>query len=170
MSILTMTVPLILAFVSLTATVKGVDFYTAFLKGAGDGLLVVMRILPPLVGLLTAISMLRASGFFELLCQIPLLEATGIPSELLPLLLIRPLSGSGALGVGADLLETYGPDSYLGRCASVMLGSTETTFYTIAVYFGACGISKTRYAVPAALCADMTGFFLATWTVRWFFY
>lgn len=167
MNLSSLLIPLILVLVSLTATVKGVDFYAAFLKGAGDGLLVVMRILPPLVGLLTAISMLRASGFFEIIGEIPLLTALGIPTELLPLMLIRPLSGSGALSVGAELLETYGPDSLLGRTASVMLGSTETTFYTVAVYFGACGISKTRYAIPAALCADVTGFFLATWTVQW---
>ncbi len=170
MSLITMTVPLLLAMVSLTASLKGVDFYAAFLKGAGEGMLVVMRIVPPLIGLLTALSMLRASGFLDMVAALPFLSALGIPQELLPLMLIRPLSGAGALSVGAELLETYGADSLLGRTASVMLGSTETTFYTIAVYFGACGITKTRYAIPAALCADITGFFLATWTVQWFFY
>ena len=88
-----------------------------------------------------------------------------LPPELLPLMLVRPISGSAALGVGADLINTYGPDSDLGRMAAVMLGSTETTFYTIAVYFGAVGITRTRYAVPAALCADLTGFLAASWAV-----
>lgn len=89
-----------------------------------------------------------------------------MPSELLPLMLVRPISGSAALGVGAELIGTYGPDSYLGRVAAVMLGSTETTFYTIAVYFGAVGVTRTRYALPAALCADLTGFLAAAWAVR----
>ena len=99
----------------------------------------------------------------------PVLEALGIPPETVGLLLVRPVSGSAALGVGADLITTYGPDSLVGRTAAVMLGSTETTFYTIAVYFGAAGIVKTRYAVPAALCADLTGFLAASWAVRLLF-
>ena len=96
----------------------------------------------------------------------PLLDRVGVPAELLPLMLVRPISGSAALGVGAELITSSGPDSYVGRVAAVMLGSTETTFYTIAVYFGAVGISRTRYAVPAALCADLTGFLAAAWAVR----
>jgi len=94
------------------------------------------------------------------------MERVGLPPELLPLILVRPISGSAALGVGAELIQTYGPDSLLGRTAAVMLGSTETTFYTIAVYFGAVGIQRTRYAIPAALCADLTGFLAAAWAVR----
>jgi spore maturation protein B len=93
----------------------------------------------------------------------------GIPAETVPILLLRPFSGSGALGVGAELIQTYGPDSTIGRTAAVMLGSTETTFYTIAVYFGGLGIRKTRYAVPAAICADLAGFWAAAWAVRLFF-
>ena len=120
-----------------------------------------------LVGLMTAVYMLRASGALELaaLALAPLLERVGLDPELLPLMLVRPISGSAALGVGAELISTYGPDSQLGRTAAVMLGSTETTFYTIAVYFGAVGITRTRYAVPAALCADLTGFLAASWAV-----
>ena len=127
-----------------------------------------MRILPSLVGLLTAVYMLRASGALDLAAQAltPLLDRIGLPGELLPLMLVRPISGSAALGVGAELIAAHGPDSYLGRTAAVMLGSTETTFYTIAVYFGAVKITKTRYAVPAALCADLTGFLAAAWAVR----
>jgi len=128
----------------------------------------VIRILPPLVGLMTAVYMLRASGALELAARAlaPAMERLGLPPELLPLMLVRPISGSAALGVGAELISTYGPDSTLGRTAAVMLGSTETTFYTIAVYFGAVGITRTRYAVPAALCADLTGFLAAAWAVR----
>ena len=130
-----------------------------------------IRIAPALIALMAAVYMLRASGVMELAAQLlgPALEALGLPAELLPLMLVRPVSGSAALGVGAELMRTYGPDSCLGRTAAVMLGSTETTFYTIAVYFGAAGISRTRYAVPAALCADLTGFLAAAWAVRlWF--
>ena len=108
--------------------------------------------------------MLRASGGMELLCKIvsPVTSFLGIPGETLPLVLIRPFSGSGALAVGADLMATYGPDSLIGKTAAIMLGSTETTFYTISVYFGAAGIKKTRYVVPAALIADLTGFMVAS--------
>ena len=98
----------------------------------------------------------------------PTLSLLGIPKETVLLLLIRPISGSAALAVGADLMAQYGPDSLIGRTAAVMLGSTETTFYTISVYFGSLGIHKTRYAVPAALLADLTGFLVASWTARLF--
>ncbi|MFI3254372.1 MAG: spore maturation protein [Eubacteriales bacterium] len=167
MTFFTMLVPMLLAGIAVYATGKGIDFYAAFLKGAKEGLEVVFRILPPLVGLLTVISMVRASGALEVFSFLPLPSL--LPSELLPLMLVRPLSGSAALGVGAELMEVYGVDSFLGRTAAVMLGSTETTFYTITLYFGACGISKTRYAIPVALCADLTGFLLATWSVNLFF-
>ena len=122
------------------------------------------------VGLLTAVAMFRASGAMEWLTGLcaPVLEFLGIPPETTPLMLVRPVSGSGALAVGTELITTYGPDSYIGRVAAVMLGSTETTFYVIAVYFGAAGIKKTRYAVPAALCADLTGFVVSALTVRLF--
>lgn len=163
-----MIVPLILAGVALYGCFRRVDVYTALVQGAGDGLEVLMRILPSLVGLLTAVYMLRASGALDLAAQAltPLLDRIGLPGELLPLMLVRPISGSAALGVGAEIISTWGPDSELGRTAAVMLGSTETTFYTIAVYFGAVGITRTRYAVPAALCADLTGFLAAAWSVR----
>ena len=163
-----MIVPLILAGVALYGCFRRVDVYTALVQGAGDGLEVLMRILPSLVGLLTAVYMLRASGALDLAAQAltPLLDRIGLPGELLPLMLVRPISGSAALGVGAELIAAHGPDSYLGRTAAVMLGSTETTFYTIAVYFGAVKITQTRYAVPAALCADLTGFLAAAWAVR----
>jgi spore maturation protein B len=164
-------VPLILGAVALWAARRRVDAYSALAEGARNGLLLLWQIFPHLVGLLTAVAMLRASGALDLLAQLlePLLSRLGLPAQLLPLMLVRPLSGSGALGVGAELIETYGPDSQLGRMAAVMLGSTETTFYTVAVYFGAVGIRRSRYAIPAALTADLVGFLASVWTVRLFF-
>ncbi len=166
----TMLVPVLLAVVALYGCWKRVDVYAALSDGAMDGLKILLRILPPLVGLFTVMYMFRASGAPELLAGWlePVLNRLGIPPETIALVLLRPISGSGALGVGSELIQTYGPDSTVGRTAAVMLGSTETTFYTIAVYFGAAGIRKTRYAIPAALCADLTGFVAASWTVRMF--
>ena len=168
----TMVVPLVIAAVAVCGMVKKIDVYGALVQGAGEGLGVTVKIIQTMVGLLTAVYMLRASGALELAAQAlgPVLSWLGIPPETVALLLVRPVSGSAALGVGAELITTYGPDSLIGRTAAVMLGSTETTFYTIAVYFGAAGIVKTRYAVPAALCADMAGFIAAAWAVRVIFY
>ena len=164
----TMVVPLTIGGVALYGVFRGIDVYDALLRGAGEGLEVLFRIVPALVALMTAVYMLRASGALELAARAlaPLLDRAGIPGEVLPLMLVRPISGSAALGVGAELIQSWGPDSYLGRVAAVMLGSTETTFYTIAVYFGSVGVSRTRYAIPAALCADLTGFLAAAWAVR----
>ena len=160
--------PLLLSGASLWGARRRVDVYDALVTGGKSGLQVAVYILPALADLLTAVYMLRASGALDLAAQAlaPLLDRVGVPAELLPLMLVRPISGSAALGVGAELITSSGPDSYVGRVAAVMLGSTETTFYTIAVYFGAVGISRTRYAVPAALCADLTGFLAAAWAVR----
>ena len=161
-------VPLLLAGVALYAAARRVDVYGALLAGARDGVEVLLRIVPALVVLLPAVYMLRASGALDLLAGAlaPALEALGVPPETVPLLLVRPVSGSAALGVGAELMEAHGPDSLVGRTAAVMLGSSETTFYTIAVYFGAAGVVRTRYAVPAALCADLAAFLAAAWAVR----
>lgn len=166
-----MMIPLMLALIALYGMARRVDVYDAVIHGAGDGLSVLYRIAPPLIALLTAVAMLRASGFLELCAQwlAPVLGAIGVPPETVALLLVRPVSGSAALGVGADIISTYGPDSQIGRTAAVMMGSTETTFYTIAVYFGAAQIQKTRYAIPAALCADVVGFWAAALAVRLFF-
>ena len=164
-------VPLLLVSVAVFAMGKRVNVYSALTEGAEDGLRVLMRVLPALVGLMTAVYMLRASGAMELLGELlaPLLGRLGIPPETAALLFIRPVSGSGALAIGSELMASHGPDSYVGRVAAVMLGSTETTFYTIAVYFGSAGVSKTRYAIPAALIADLTGFMAAAFAVRLLF-
>ena len=171
MNVSSLVIPLLLSAVAVYGMGRKVDVYSALTHGAEEGLTVLLRIIPALVGLLTAVSMLRASGALDLLAQAlaPLLQAVGIPKETVALMIVRPISGSAALGVGAELITTYGPDSTIGRTAAVMLGSTETTFYTIAVYFGAIGVRKTRYAIPAALCADLAGFAAAAFSVRLLF-
>ena len=164
-------VPLILLFTACLALKQKEDGYSILLSGAADGLKMLGTILPSLVLLLTAVHMLQSSGAAELLCGIfsPVFSLFGIPPETALLVLVRPISGSAALAVGTDLMMRYGVDSAVGRTAAVMLGSTETTFYTISVYFGAAGIRKTRYTVPAALIADFVGFFMASFTVKWLF-
>lgn len=163
-------IPALFALAGIYAALHGADVYGALCAGARDGLRVVRDILPPLVVLLTAIAMLRASGALDALSTLlsPALRALGIPPECAPLLFLRPFSGSGALAVGSELMRQYGPDSTVGRTAAVMLGSTETTFYVVGVYFGAAGIRRTRHAIPAAILADLVGFVAAAAAVRWF--
>ena len=164
-------IPALFCFTALFALSRRVDVYAALTKGAEEGLTVLLHILPSLVALLSAVHMFRASGAMEAFATLlsPALEALGIPAECAPLLLIRPISGGGALAVGTELMETHGVDSFLGRTAAVMLGSSETTFYVIAVYLGAAGIFKTRYTVPAALLADLTMFVTSAAAVRLLF-
>ena len=164
-------VPILLLLSSLLALRKKENTYDLLIQGGAEGLRLLLTITPALVILLTAVHMLRASGAVEILSTIlaPLFRLVGIPPETAMLVLIRPISGSAALAVGAELMAQYGPDSLIGRTVAVMLGSTETTFYTISVYFGAAGIHKTRYAIPAALFADFVGFFMASMTVRCFY-
>ena len=164
-------VPGILLATSLLALSKKENSYDILLKGASEGLSLVVSILPALIFLLTAVHMLRASGAVELLSSLcaPVFSCFGIPPETAMLVLIRPISGSAALAVGSELMAQYGVDSTVGRTVAIMLGSTETTFYTISVYFGAAGIQKTRYTIPAALFADFMGFFMASLTARLFF-
>lgn len=163
--------PLLLAIASLAALRKRQDVYGLLTEGAAQGLRTLIGIVPALVVLLTAVQMLRASGAIDLLTGWlrPVFTLLGIPAECAPLVLIRPISGSAALAVGAELIAAYGADSLVGRTAAVMLGSTETTFYAISVYFGAVGVKNTRYAVPAALLADLTGFIVASLSVRLLF-
>ena len=164
-------VPLLLLIVCAVALRKGENAYNLMLTGAQEGLKLLFSLIPALILLLTAVTMLRQSGAVEILSSFlsPVFSFFGIPPETAMLVLIRPISGSAALAVGAELMATYGPDSPIGRTAAVMLGSTETTFYIISVYFGAAGIQKTRYAIPAALIADFTGFFVASLAVKLLF-
>ena len=164
-------VPILLIGICLFALRKRENPYELLLSGGAEGLKMLLSLLPTLVLLLTAITMLRQSGAIEALSSFlaPIFRFFGIPPETAILVLIRPISGSAALAIGTELMVTYGVDSPIGRTAAVMLGSTETTFYTISVYFGAAGIQKTRYTVPAALVADFIGFFMASLATRLFF-
>jgi len=164
-------VPFLLLIAAAAALRRKESAYDLLLSGAADGLKLLVSIVPALILLLTAVSMLRASGAMEIISTVlaPVFRFFGIPPETALLVMIRPISGSAALAVGADLMAQYGVDSQIGRTVAVMLGSTETTFYTISVYFGAAGIQKTRYTIPAALIADFTGFFVASLTVKLFF-
>ena len=161
-------VPALLVAVGVWAVFKRVDLFSALTDGARAGLKTVAGIFPSLAVLLTAVYMLRASGALDALSRLcsPVFARLGIPAECAPLVFLRPVTGSGALGVGSELMATYGPDSYIGRVAAVMLGSSETTFYTIAVYFGSVGIVKTRYTIPASLCADAVMFLTSAAAVR----
>ena len=163
-------VPGLLLGISLAALGRKENSYELLRQGAAEGLQLTFTLIPTLVILLTAVTMLRASGAMELLARFlgPVFRFFGIPPETAMLVLIRPISGSAALAVGADLIAEFGPDSPIGRTAAIMLGSTETTFYTISVYFGAAGIRKTRYTIPAALIADLTGFVMASLTAKLF--
>ena len=161
-------VPLLLLISSLLALRKRENAYDALLDGAAEGLKLLVTLVPTLILLLTSITMLRASGAVEWISKVlsPLFSFFGIPPETAMLVLIRPFSGSAALAIGAELMTQYGADSLIGRTTAIMLGSTETTFYAISVYFGAAGIQKTRYTIPAALIADFTGFFMASLTAK----
>ena len=162
-------VPLLLLAASLLALRRKENAYDLLLDGAADGLKLLVTLIPTLILLLTSITMLRTSGAMEWISGLcaPVFSFFGIPPETAMLVLIRPFSGSAALAVGTELMKEYGVDSLIGRTAAIMLGSTETTFYAISVYFGAAGIQKTRYAIPAALIADFMGFWMASLTARW---
>lgn len=164
-------VPLLLLSACCVALHKKENAYDLLTDGAKEGLKLLCTLIPTLILLLTAVSMLRASGAIEYFSRFvaPVFRFFGIPPETAILVLIRPISGSAALAVGADLMTRYGADSLIGRTAAIMLGSTETTFYTVSVYFGAAGIRKTRYTIPAALVADLTGFVVAALTARCLF-
>ena len=163
-------VPLLIALAVLSGTIKRTAVFSAFTEGAKEGLASLVSLAPTLLGLVFAVNMLSASGFFELAAGLlsPAMSALGFPPELLPLALIKPVSGSASAAVLSSVLETYGPDSFIGRVGSVMAGSTETTFYAITVYFGAAEIKKTGYALPAALAADLCGIILSAVVVSAF--
>lgn len=167
----TWAIPLVVAGVPLYALLRKVNVYAAFVDGAKEGFQVAIRVIPPLVAIVVALGMLRASGTMAGIAAAlePLTARLGIPASVLPLVLVRPLSGGAALGVVADVLRTEGPDGYAGRLASVMSGSTETTFYVLAVYFGAAGVTRYRQALPAALVADLAGFAASVVVVRFLF-
>ena len=152
-------IPFLLFFIPLVGFIKKVKVYEVFVEGAKEGFTVAVKIIPFLVAILVAIAMFRASGAMDYFVKFlsPLTELIGMPAEVLPAALMRPLSGSGTLGIVTELISTHGADSFIGRLASTMFGCTETTFYVLAVYFGSVQIKKTRHAVPAGLLADAAG-------------
>jgi spore maturation protein B len=150
-------IPLFLAAIPVYGSIRGVKVYESFVDGAKGGFQTAIRIIPFLVAIMVAVGMLRGAGAIDMLSHWldPLLRRVGFPVEILPLAILRPLSGSGSMGVATELIKTYGPDSFIGRLAASAFGSAETTFYVLAVYFGAVGIKKARHAVISGLAADI---------------
>ena len=153
-------IPLVLLIIPLIGYFRRVKIYEAFVEGAVDGFTTSIRILPFLIAMLVAINVFRASGAMDFFISgiKPCLESLGVPPDLVPLAVMRPLSGSGALGMTTESLQNFGPDSLVGKIASTVLGSTDTTFYIITVYFGAVGVKNPRYSLPVGLLGDLIGF------------
>lgn len=164
-------IPVLLILIPAVGFFKGVKVYEVFVEGAKEGFDVAIRIIPFLVAILMAIAMFRASGAMDYFVSLisPVTDLIGMPAEVLPAALMRPLSGSGTLGIITELINTHGPDSFIGKLASTIYGSTETTFYVLAVYFGSVAIKKTRHAVPAGLIADTAGILAAVFICRFMF-
>lgn len=165
-------IPVFIALIMVIGLAKRVDVFSEFTDGARENLKSAFDVLPALIALMTAIGMFKASGGLEIISSAiaPLTEFLGFPKECIPLALIRPVSGSGALAVFESILTEVSPDSFAGRVASVVIGSTETTFYTIAVYYGITKVKKTKHAIASSLTADLTGFILSALTVRLILY
>lgn len=164
-------IPLLIVLIVLVGIARGVKVYETFIEGAKEGFEVTVRIMPYLVAILVAIGMLRDVKAMDLFATVmnPITNLIGMPAEILPLAIMRPLSGGGSLGIMVDIMETHGPDSFSGILASTMYGSSETTFYVIAVYFGAVNVTKTRHAVAAGLIGDLAGALLPVWICRMMF-
>ncbi|MBI1804557.1 MAG: spore maturation protein [Ignavibacteriae bacterium] len=164
-------IPALMLSIVVYGIIKKVKIYEAFVEGAKEGFNVGVRIIPYLVAMLVAIGIFRAGGAMEILASIlsPVTRLIGMPPEALPMAIIRPLSGSGALGVMSEIIKSHGPDSLIGRMVSVMMGSSETTFYVLAVYFGAVGITKTRQAVPAGIIVDIVAVLVSVWLTNLIF-
>lgn len=156
-------IPVIVSGIIIFGMFKKVDVFSTFISGAKKGFKIVLDIAPSLIALILAINMIKNSGALNMLCSVlsPITSFLGIPSELTPLTILSPISGSGSVTVYENILKDVGPDSFIGRCASVMMGSTETTFYTMTIYYGSVGIKKSRHTLPCALCADFTSFILS---------
>ncbi len=167
----TWAIPVFLLGIPVFGAFKKVKVYESFVAGAKEGFNVGVRIIPYLVAILVAVGMLRSAGAIDLLARWldPLLRWVGMPAEILPLAIMRPLSGSGSLGIVTELIKTHGPDSFLGRLAATAYASTETTFYVIAVYFGSVGVKKARHAVASGLVADIVSLFAALIVCRFMF-
>lgn len=163
-----LTAPLIATAVCLAAFLKNEDIYSGLIEGSKKGLQITLDILPALLALFPAIYLFRASGLPELLEKLlsPVFSLLGIPAETSLLVLLRPFSGSAALSAAAEIIQSHGPDSLIGRTAAVMSGASETSLYVAAVYFSAAGVKDSRWAIPAALCADLACFVASSWICR----
>ncbi len=161
-------IPLILLVVPLAAMLRGIKVYETFVDGAEAGFATAVKTIPYLVAMLVAVSIFRASGAMEVLVAAlsPVLNLIGLPAEVLPHAVMRPLSGGAALGIASDIIKTYGPDSFLGRLVSTMQGSCDTTFYVLTLYFGSVGIRKYRHAVILGLTADLSTLIASIFIVR----
>jgi spore maturation protein B len=164
----TLAVPIVIGVIVIVGAVKKVKVYEEFVEGAKDGFTTAVKIIPYLVAMLAAIGMFRASGAMDFLTNAisPLTNAIGLPAEVFPLAVIRNLSGSGSLGLMTDLMKTHGADSFIGRLSAVMMGSHETTFYVLAVYFGSVGVKKARHAPLAGIFADIVSVIVSVILVR----
>ncbi len=164
-------IPLLVLFIVIYGAIKKVKIYELFVDGAKEGFNIGVRIIPYLVAMLVAIGIFRAGGAMDILTSAlsPITTLLGMPAETVPMALMRPLSGNGALGVMSEIIKTHGPDSLIGRMVAVMMGSGETTFYVLAVYFGAVNVSRTRHAVPAGIVADVAGILASVWLTNLIF-
>ena len=164
-------IPVLLVGIPLVGMIRKIKVYDVFIEGAKEGFQVAVRIIPFLVGILVAIGMFRASGAMDMLTNAlrPLLAATQFPPEIFPLVILRTLSGSGSLAVATDIIKQFGPDSFIGRTAATIYGGSETTFYVLAVYFGAVGVKRTRHAIPSALTGDLVAAIVAVAICSWMF-
>ncbi|MDR2932878.1 MAG: spore maturation protein [Oscillospiraceae bacterium] len=171
MSIGTIIIPAVMSAIIIYGLVKKVDIFECFLEGAKEGIGTSVSIMPALIALMTCVGMFKASGILDILTHAlaPAARLLHMPSEIIPLAILRPISGSGAMVIFNNILNDYGPDSFIGRVASVLEGSSETTFYTIAVYYGAIKVTKTRHTLAAGLSADLTGFIMSAVMVTFFF-
>ena len=167
----TFAIPAMVLFVVVYGVIKKVKIYEAFVEGAKEGFNIGVRIIPFLVAMLVAIGIFRAGGAMDILATLlsPITSLIGMPAETVPMAFMRPLSGSGALGVMSEIIKTHGPDSLIGRMVSVMMGSGETTYYVLAVYFGSVSVSRTRHAVPAGIVADIVGILASVWLTNLIF-
>jgi len=165
-------IPVLILGIVFYGSYKKVKVYESFTEGAKEGFTTAITVIPYLVAMLVAIGMFRASGAMDMLTNVigPLAKLIGMPPEVVPMALMRPLSGAGAQGIMTEIFKTYGPDSFIGRVAATMTGATETTFYVLAIYFGSVGIKNSRHALPAGLVADLVGFITAVLAVRLLLY
>ena len=163
-------IPIILVLVTLFGLIKKVNVFEAFVRGAKDGIYTLFRIAPTMIGLIVAVGVFKSSGALDLICTFlqPVTDFLGFPKQLVPMAMLRPVSGSGATAILTNVFKEYGADSFVGRCASVLSGSTETTFYAITMYYSSVGIKRIRHTMVAGLAADLTAMILSVVTVSLF--